>query len=145
MDDTPNIQTPGILSSEASPSGRSLPPRILLVEDDLINRKVVLHMLKTMGCSADCAVNGQEAVEVAAKQRYDLILMDMQMPVMDGLEAAMLLRKMKHTEMIVALTADAAETDRLAATQAGMNGFLSKPVSADDLHAVLIRLQQHSS
>ena len=139
----PNIRNPRASSSEATHSDQKCSLRILLVEDDLINRKVVLHMLKTMGYSADCAVNGQEAVEAATKQQYDLILMDMQMPVMDGLEAAMQLRKMKHPEMIVALTADAAETDRLAATQAGMNGFLTKPVSADDLHAVLTRLQQH--
>ncbi len=143
MSDMPNIRNPRASSSEATHSDQKCSLRILLVEDDLINRKVVLHMLKTMGYSADCAVNGQEAVEAATKQQYDLILMDMQMPVMDGLEAAMQLRKMKHPEMIVALTADAAETDRLAATQAGMNGFLTKPVSADDLHAVLTRLQQH--
>ena len=142
MNETSNAHASENMPPDAPPDQpRSL--RILLAEDDLINRKVVLHMLKTLGYTADCAINGQEAVEFATKQHYDIILMDMQMPVMDGLEAAVHLRNQNHAEAIVALTADCTEADRLAATRAGMDGFLCKPISASDLQAVLTNLPPH--
>jgi len=113
-----------------SPASRSL-PQVLLVEDNLVNQKVALLMLERIGCTVDLAVNGQEAVDQAAKQPYSLILMDLRMPVMDGLEATRLIRSgtgpNAHTP-IVAVTANAMSEDRDECMRLGMNGFLTKPL-----------------
>jgi len=106
-------------------------PQVLLVEDNLVNQKVALLMLERIGCTVDLAVNGQEAVDQAAKQPYSLILMDLRMPVMGGLEATRLIRSGTGPNArtpIVAVTANAMSEDRDECMRVGMNGFLTKPL-----------------
>lgn len=117
-----------------------LPLRILLVEDNVINQKVALLMLKRLGYEADVAVNGVEALYAVQKQPYDVLLMDVQMPEMDGLEATRRIR----TELgaaaqpyIIATTAAVMQLDREKCLAAGMDDFLAKPIRIEDLtHAL---------
>jgi CheY-like chemotaxis protein len=104
--------------------------RVLLAEDDPVNQEVAREILEEINWQTDLAGNGQEAVELATRTRYDLILMDMQMPVMGGLEATRQIRAMPacKTVPIVAMTANAFIEDREACLVAGMNDFLTKPV-----------------
>jgi CheY-like chemotaxis protein len=118
--------------------------RILLVEDNPVNREVALGMLGIMGCGADLAANGREAIEAVARREYDLILMDCQMPEMDGFEATRKIREWekKHkptTTPIIALTAHALEGDRDACLASGMDDYLSKPFDQEQLRLVLGR------
>jgi two-component system sensor histidine kinase/response regulator len=113
--------------------------RLLLTEDNPINQAVALDILDTFGLIADVANNGQEAVILAENRRYDLILMDMQMPVMGGLEATRQIRRLPGYEdvPIIALTANAFESDRHACLAVGMSDFLGKPVVPDALYRTL--------
>ncbi|MFH2059785.1 MAG: response regulator [Pseudomonadota bacterium] len=113
--------------------------RILLVEDNIINQKVCLSLLKKIGLVADPVNNGKEAVEALEKVRYDLVLMDMQMPVMDGLEATKAIRSPESTVLqpdipIIALTANAMKGDREICIAIGMNDFISKPIHPEELY-----------
>jgi two-component system, sensor histidine kinase and response regulator len=117
--------------------------RILLAEDQAVNRRVALLQLEELGYEADSVTNGAEAVAASARTRYDLILMDMQMPEVDGLAAA---RTIRATEVdtglhvtIIALTANALERDRRACLDAGMDDYLSKPLEIEALRAALQR------
>lgn len=116
--------------------------RILLVEDDTTNRKVVSAMLGKLPLKLDVAVNGQEAVDLLRAQHYDLIFMDCQMPVMDGIEATRRLRSGAAGDVncavpVVALTADTSPDNRVVCLAAGMNGFLTKPIKLQDLTATV--------
>jgi CheY-like chemotaxis protein len=110
--------------------------RILLVEDDDVNQKYVLRVLQRNGFQADLAVDGRRAVDAVMKSEYDLVLMDVQMPRMDGLEATAQIRfregSNRHTP-IVGLTANALPGDRERCLAAGMDDYLSKPVSVEQL------------
>ncbi len=120
---------------EADLAGR-LPLRILLAEDNLVNQKLALRLLQRMGYRADLAANGAEAIAALARQPYDLILMDMQMPEKDGLEATREIRATLSEEaqpIIVALTANAMQGDRELCMAAGMNDYLSKPIQIPEL------------
>ncbi len=116
--------------------------KILLVEDHPINQKLALTLLKKWGHEVTLAVNGQEAVNLFASADWDIVLMDMQMPVMGGLEATRLIRTAevapRHTP-IIAMTANAMEVDRQACLDAGMDAHLSKPFNAATLQAMLQR------
>ncbi len=119
---------------------RSHPLRILLAEDNLVNQKVVLRMLEKLGYNADVAANGKEAVDALTRQAYDLILMDMHMPELDGIEATRRIRSMlppKRQPVIAAVTAAAMLDDRKACLAAGMNAYLSKPIRVKQLISLL--------
>jgi signal transduction histidine kinase/ActR/RegA family two-component response regulator len=111
--------------------------RILLVEDNTVNQMLAMGMLQKLGCAADLARDGEEAVDKARRIDYDLILMDMQMPRMDGLTATRVIRDLplRSQPQIVALTANAMESDRQLCLSAGMNDFLAKPFKIGELQA----------
>ena len=110
--------------------------KILLVEDNIVNQKVALQILKRVGYDADSAISGVEALEQIRSQRYDIVLMDIQMPEMDGLEATRRIRDefaQSEQPWIIALTANALLEDRNACIDAGMNGYVSKPIEIEKL------------
>jgi two-component system, sensor histidine kinase and response regulator len=113
---------------------------VLLAEDNIINRLIARELLTNAGLVVEQAENGAIALELASQQPWDLILMDMQMPVMDGLEAARMLRARGDTRVpIVAMTANAFVEDRDACLAAGMNDHIAKPVNPGALYAILMR------
>jgi CheY-like chemotaxis protein len=118
---------------------RVMQARILLVEDNPVNQMLAMSMLQKLGASADLAKDGAEAVEKATAGAYDLILMDLQMPRMDGLTATRAIRATGGIRQprIVALTANAMDSDREACVAAGMDDFLSKPFQASELQEKL--------
>jgi CheY-like chemotaxis protein len=115
--------------------------RVLLVEDNLINQMVAQGLLSRLGFMVEVAANGSAALEMTEKQPYDLIFMDMQMPVMDGLEATRRLRARGWKAPIIGLTANAFVSDRDACFAAGMDGFVSKPVTRQKLEDAILELE----
>lgn len=117
--------------------------KILLAEDNVVNREIAVAMLELLGCTVDSAEDGQEALAAVDAQAYDLVLMDCQMPNLDGLKASRLIREQENQHPhrrrlpIVALTANAMEGDREQCLAAGMDGYLTKPFTFDQLlHAL---------
>ena len=130
------------MAGEAAPkiAFRHKNARILLAEDNTINQKVALRMLERLGYEAAVAKNGHEVLDALQDHPYDIILMDVQMPDMDGLTATTFIRKNEHLlqqPYIIALTANALKGDRERFLAAGMNDYLSKPVRLDELAAAL--------
>ena len=115
--------------------------RVLLAEDNPVNREVATELLQHVGLLVDTALDGQEALEMTCTTAYDLILMDMQMPRMDGLAATWAIRNVAgcETTPILAMTANAFVEDRQACAAAGMNDFITKPVDPTTLYGVLLR------
>jgi signal transduction histidine kinase/ActR/RegA family two-component response regulator len=118
--------------------------RVLLVEDNVVNQRLTLHMLVKLGCQADLAQHGREAIDRLGSVRYDLVLMDCQMPEMDGYEATRIIRDTRSTVLdhavpVVAMTANAFAEDRERCLAAGMNDFLSKPVNRQTLATMLAK------
>jgi CheY-like chemotaxis protein len=108
--------------------------QILLVEDDLYNQKILNLFLKKIGLKADIANNGAEAIEMLRLKSYEIIFMDIQMPIMDGITATKKIRQeIENQPWIIALTANAYEEDRLKCLEAGMNEFITKPVQIENI------------
>ena len=117
------------------------PLEILVVEDNAVNQKLALRLLAGMGYEADLAANGREAVEAVDRRRYDLVLMDVQMPEMDGLEATRrIAERVSPAERprIVAMTANAMDGDRERCLEAGMDGYIAKPIRSEELVATVL-------
>jgi CheY-like chemotaxis protein len=114
---------------------------ILLADDNLINRKIAIRMLESQGHSVTTAENGRECVERFREGGYDAILMDVQMPEMDGFEATQAIRELEAATggriPVIAMTAHAMKDHRERCLEAGMDGYVSKPVAAEDLRQAL--------
>jgi len=124
--------------------GRKHPLRILLAEDNAVNQKLALRILLQMGYRADVASNGIEAVESIERQKYDVILMDVQMPEMDGLDATRSIRNLTNViqPRIIAMTANALEGDREMCLAAGMEDYISKPIRVNELVKALLKAER---
>ncbi len=130
----------------------SLDLNVLLAEDNLINQQVALHQLQKLGCHVSIANNGAEAVRAIQRTPFDVVLMDCQMPEMDGYTASRLIRQWEHEPAnhdhsplrIIALTAHVMKGDREKCLAAGMDGYLPKPVVMDDLKVILLRAANHT-
>ena len=107
---------------------------ILVAEDNVINQKVILHILHKLGYKPVLVEDGAKAVEEAGQKRYDVILMDMQMPEVDGVQATRLIREsLEWQPIIIALTANTMQGDQEECLNAGMNDYISKPVKLEEL------------
>ncbi len=124
----------------------SISARVLLAEDNKANQRVSKAMLEKIGAEVDIAEDGQQVLTLLAEKPYDLILMDCQMPVMDGFEATAAIRQLSdtpyHAIPIIALTADVQQDTREKCEKVGMNDFLSKPFTFDKLIATISRQLQ---
>jgi CheY-like chemotaxis protein len=125
-------QAPGPLPAPSF-AGKS----ILVAEDNSLNQKVARRMLERTGARVTLAGHGVEAVALAASQAFDLVLMDLQMPIMDGLEAARRIRQCRADLPIIALSAAVMEADREKSREVGMNAHLAKPIDSSDLYRTL--------
>ena len=126
--------------------GQRRPLRILLAEDNIVNQKVATRILGQMGYRPDVVQNGVEVIQALERQKYDVILMDVQMPDMDGLEATREIRKRwtgSNRVWIIAMTANAMDSDRQMCLDAGMDGYLSKPVRIEALEKELVRSSEN--
>jgi CheY-like chemotaxis protein len=130
---------PPAVAAGAVPHGE----RVLLAEDNSVNQKVALLMLARQGFRADLSANGQEVLAALRRQPYDIILMDVHMPEMDGLEATREIRRLRpnspESPWIIALTANAMPGDREICLASGMNDYISKPITAGELAVALAR------
>ena len=130
---------PGRLKLDPELAARH-PLKILLAEDNAVNQKLALRLLEQMGYRADVASNGLEAVESVRRQKYNVVLMDVQMPEMDGLEAArQIVSEPDVHPYMIGLTANAMQGDREACLEAGMQDYLAKPIRVDELVSALLR------
>ncbi|CAN5596067.1 hypothetical protein BH09VER1_BH09VER1_19910 [soil metagenome] len=142
------IRIPEFVADEAMPlrsklAGGAKVPCVLVVDDDPINRKLILRMIEKIGARAELAESGSQALLAFQKGSFDLVLMDIQMPGMDGLEVTRRIRAMENLKegaeriYISALTANSAASDREQCLQAGMDGFLCKPIRIEDLERII--------
>jgi signal transduction histidine kinase/CheY-like chemotaxis protein len=138
MDTQPMI-TLNMLTQPVAP--RRFAGHVLLVEDNFVNQKVAVRFLERLGCNVEVASNGAEGVAACQRRQFDLVLMDLQMPVMDGMTATRKIREWetaRHTP-IIALTANAMTGDRELCEAAGMDGYLTKPIEVERLRSVLTK------
>jgi CheY-like chemotaxis protein len=120
--------------------------KILIAEDNQVNQLVITKILSRLGHNYEVANNGEEAVDLATKNNFDLIFMDMQMPIMGGVQASILIREIADykTIPIVAVTANVLEEDRNKCIDAGMEFFLAKPVSVKSVNEILSKIEVQS-
>jgi two-component system sensor histidine kinase/response regulator len=132
-----------VLPAAAPASAERSGARVLVVEDNVVNQRLVKHMLEKLGCRVDLAANGREAITMAGGLRYDIVFMDCFMPELDGYAATAELRQRERAGEarlpIIALTANAMVEDRARCLAAGMDDYLSKPVRLEEIRAVLER------
>lgn len=120
------------------------PLKILVAEDDPLNQQLAVMVLTRLGYTADIAPNGKEVLEIVSEKKYDMILMDIQMPEMDGLEATRMIRLCLSSQpVIIAMTANAMEGDKEACFTSGMDDYISKPVNIDELVELLQKWALH--
>jgi len=117
--------------------GRKYDVNILLVEDDKVNQMVAMKMLQKFHCNITIANNGQEALDILSEQSFNLIFMDIQMPVLDGIKTTQIIRKSDVNSIIIAMTANATNEDREKCFSIGVNDYLSKPVKINDINLML--------
>ena len=131
----------GATGGKERPLADEFPLRVLLAEDNPVNQKVAIRFLERLGYRADAVINGSEAVDALEQRRYDLVLMDLQMPEMDGLEASRRIRllPLESQPKIIALTANAMQGDRELCIAAGMDDYISKPVKIHEITAAIRR------
>ena len=138
-----HVRERGVARSELDADmARRHPLRILLAEDNVVNQKVALRLLGQMGYRADVAANGLEAIEAVERQTYDVVLMDVQMPELDGFEASREINRRwpgERRPRIVAMTANAMQGDRELCVAAGMDDYVAKPIRVEELVAALER------
>jgi signal transduction histidine kinase/ligand-binding sensor domain-containing protein/DNA-binding response OmpR family regulator len=133
---------PAQLLSEAF--ARQFPLRILVAEDNVVNQKLIVRILQKLGYQPDIVGNGAEALDKLREQWYEVILMDIQMPTMDGLQATQLIRQQAILQpIIVAMTANAMQGDREACLQAGMDNYIAKPLKLEELITLLEKVATH--
>jgi CheY-like chemotaxis protein len=136
---TPVEQAFPLSAAEAGPQPV---PLVLIVEDNAVNQKVTVRLVEKAGCRAVVVANGEEALEAMEAAAFDLILMDCQMPAMDGFQATAAIRRLEGDQRrtpIIAMTAYAMHGERERCLAAGMDDYLSKPVSYEDLRAAIQR------
>ncbi|HSL50429.1 MAG TPA: GAF domain-containing protein [Candidatus Deferrimicrobiaceae bacterium] len=141
-----HVAARGAARSELDPEmARRHPLRVLLAEDNAVNQKVALRILAQMGYRADVAANGIEAIEAVERQTYDVVLMDVQMPELDGFEASREINRRwpAARPRIVAMTANAMQGDRELCVAAGMDDYVAKPIRVEELVAALERSPAH--
>ncbi len=142
---SPLVRSSGPKLGDLKDFAKKYPVSILVAEDNPINQKLVLIILSKLGLKADVANNGLEAVEMFGKKEYDLVLMDVLMPEIDGLEATRCIRSVSPVRSyITGLTANVMKSDRDDCLLAGMNDYLAKPFKQEDLTAVIKRAYVHS-
>jgi CheY-like chemotaxis protein len=130
-----------VVETAPAPLKAGVGPQILLVEDNPVNQTILRHTLERRHVEVDCADSGRGALEMASRRRYDIVLMDLQMPEMDGLKATGLMRRIPgyETVPILALTATTSDDLRERCRQAGMQAFLSKPIETNELWAAITK------
>jgi CheY-like chemotaxis protein/HPt (histidine-containing phosphotransfer) domain-containing protein len=138
-------QAQTVATASAIDTSRARGAAVLLVEDNPVNQQFAVAVLKSIGCVVTVAQDGAEAVRVACGREFDLILMDCQMPVMDGYEATRRIRAEGVTVPIIALTAHAMDGDRARCTEAGMDDYLVKPIRPDVLREAVARLARRTT
>jgi CheY-like chemotaxis protein len=127
-----DLETKEIIMNFSSEFAARYPLKVLVAEDDLMNQQLAAMLLKKLGYTPDLAADGQTVLEMVSEKAYDIILMDVQMPVMDGLQATRMIRLCLTVQpVIVAMTANSLNGDRELCLEAGMNDYISKPVHKD--------------
>ncbi len=142
---TPPAPAPKPESIESSKIGKRMPLRIAVAEDNIANQRLLELMLRRLGWTADFCENGRALLKTMNEASYDLVFMDLQMPIMDGIEASLAIREGQGGEdnqdvKIIALTANALSGDEDRCLEAGMNAYLSKPIKMDDLQEGILKL-----
>jgi CheY-like chemotaxis protein/HPt (histidine-containing phosphotransfer) domain-containing protein len=139
-----NGEEPGLPSGAGGDGERPLGARVLVVEDNTVNQKVATAILESLGCRAEVAANGREAIGMLELLPFDAVLMDIQMPDMDGYETTAEIRRRRMGAggrvPIVAMTAQAMKGERERCLRAGMDGYVAKPVKPQEIRAALVRV-----
>ena len=142
-----HVQAPGPRERRGGQLAELLPLRILVAEDNIVNQQLAVLLLKKLGYRADVAANGLEVLEALGRETYDVVIMDVQMPEMDGLEATRQIHQRwpaGRRPHIIAATANAMPEEREACLAAGMNAYLSKPIRVDNLATALSSCRPHA-